>query len=78
MPRAVVSFWAIVSLVSIGWMPVFIAEMVRMSSPALDAAYKPQAFAMHWIPITVLCSLGAMLWLIALAVQLVVTLLKGR
>jgi hypothetical protein len=47
----------IVVLVIVGWGPIFIAEAVRRTSTDLDAAYRPQSFAMQWMLITVVCSI---------------------
>ena len=46
---------------AIGWAPLFIAELVRQARPDLDAAYRPQAFGMAWMFVTVVCSLLALL-----------------
>ena len=50
------SAWMILVFFSLGWGPVFIAGFVVQVSPSRAANYGPQAFAMSWIPIVVLCS----------------------
>lgn len=60
----------------IAWGPIFIADIVRIASPALNAAYLPQWFAMRWLPITVLASLVGVLLLVLHAIRLGLSLLK--
>jgi hypothetical protein len=46
----------ILILLMVGWLPLIIAEVARSARPDLDAGYRPQAFAMGWMGITVICS----------------------
>lgn len=48
--------WLIVILVAIGWLPVFVADLIRDVSPSLNSQYAPQHFAMDWVLITIVCS----------------------
>lgn len=74
--RMVSSAWMIPLLVVIGWGPVFIAEVVRISSPEADASYRPQSFAMHWILITVGSSILAAAFSLVHVLRLIVVLFR--
>jgi hypothetical protein len=49
----------IIVILLAGWGPLFVVDYIRVTRPDLDAAYVPQAIAMQWLPITVLCSVIA-------------------
>jgi hypothetical protein len=66
--KVISSFWLVVLLLAVGWGPAFVADLIREARPDLDASYAPQHFAMHWIGMTALCSLlaivAAVVWVI--------------
>jgi hypothetical protein len=76
--RAALSPWAIVALVTIGWGPMFIAELVRTSRPDLDASYGPQAFGMVWLRVTFLCTSLAVVFLLIYLVRLIFSATRGK
>jgi len=76
--KIVSSAWMIPLLIAIGWGPVMIAEAVRVSSPRADASYGPQSFAMHWILITVGCSVLAAVLVVLQSLRLVAFLVRKR
>jgi len=43
-------------LLIVAWAPQFIATLVWSARPELAASYGPQAFAMGWLGITLVCS----------------------
>src|SRR5260370_11609056 len=53
------SFWLVVLFVAVGWGPALVADLIREALPVLDASYGLQDFAMHWMDMTALCSLLA-------------------
>lgn len=62
------SFWLVVLFVAVGWGPALVADLLREALPVLDASYGLQDFAMHWMDMTALCSLlavvAAVIWVI--------------
>jgi hypothetical protein len=66
----------ILLFVVVGWGPLFLADLGRSVRPDLNASYRPQAFAMGWMMITLYCSLLAVACTIGHAVRLV--LAAGR
>jgi hypothetical protein len=66
--RVLSSPWWVLAFFVFAWAPVFIAEFVRVLSPSLDASYAPQSFAIHWLPIALLCSAMALALLVGHAV----------
>ena len=57
--RILLTPWMIIIFLVAGWGPLFVADFVRVTHPDLAADYAPQAFAMQWLPVTVLCSVIA-------------------
>ncbi len=57
--RIVLSPWMILVFLAVAWCPLFMADLVRVMRPDLDASYTTQAFAMGWMGITMICSLLA-------------------
>lgn len=76
--RLAFSPWMIIVLLALGWGPLFIAEFVRGARPDLDAEYRPQAFAMGWLGITMICSFLAVVFAIVHLLRLVVQRLGGN
>lgn len=74
--RALLSFWMILVLLTVGWGPLFIAEFVRTARPDLNARYAPQAFAMGWMPITLSCSFLAVVYAVGHSIRLIFRLGK--
>jgi hypothetical protein len=55
----------ILLFVVVGWGPLFLADLVRSLRPDLNASYRPQAFAVGWMMITLCCSLLAVAFTVA-------------
>ena len=76
--RILSSAWMIAGFLAVGWGPLFVAEAVRRASPALDADYQPQSFAMRWLLMTMGCTILAIVFALAHVLRLVVIVLRGR
>lgn len=69
--QALRSPWTILLLLTIGWAPLFFADLLRSVRPALNATYGPQAFAMSWLMITLWCSVLAVVLAIGHSIRLI-------
>lgn len=76
--NASLSFWVIVGLLGLAWLPLVIADGIRLTFSDLDRAYLPQAFGMMWMPFTILFSLAALLVVIAYVAKLLLVFALGR
>ena len=68
----------IVGLLAVAWGPLFVADLVRTSSPALDASYGPQGFGMAWMFVTLACTFLAIVAAVVHLIRFFVLVLQGR
>jgi hypothetical protein len=72
--RVIFSPWMIPALLVLAWFPLFIADFIREVN--LVATYRLAAFAMGWMGITMLCSLGAIVLTVGHLIRLVFRLVQ--
>lgn len=70
MKKIICSPWTVLTLLALGWGPIFVAECIRQMRPDLDRAYAPQGFAMAWLGVCFFCTFGVAILLLFHAIRL--------
>jgi len=68
--------WMILVALIIGWGPQFIADVVRVLRPDLDAKYVPEVISVSWLGMTILFSAVAVVLAIMHGIFLIFRLFR--